>query len=188
MKEVFAEYLEGSFIDYKNEEHKIIVCAVCIDPRDSIETYTNFAAGPIDVDYYMIEKGFCPITKALSIGATICNPDDTYNFEKGKKIAYYRALNNLPVLYSNKPITKTLAKAALVQEIAFIKEFPEKLIKGYKDSKTRYLNRLSAKEQYKELNDEEQFIVDEALKGVNLDKCLKVFKSLEKYNYNDIKK
>ena len=30
MKEIYAEYLESSFLDYKNEEHKIIVCAICV--------------------------------------------------------------------------------------------------------------------------------------------------------------
>lgn len=182
MKEIFAEYLEGSFIDYKNEEHKIIVCAICVDPRDPNTSYINFAVGTVDQDYYMEEKGFCPITKALSIGATICNPEDTYNFEKGKKIAYYRALNNLPVLYSNKPITKTVAKSVLIQEIAFLKEFPEKLIKGYKDSKNRYLKKISAEKEYKELNNEEQVIVNKAFSGLNLEKCLKVFKNLKNYN------
>ena len=112
----------------------------------------------------------------------MCDLCSTYNFEKGKKIAYYRALNSNPVFYSNKLITRTIARAALIQEVAFLKEFPEKLIKGYKDSKNRYLKKISAENEYKKLNNEEQAIVNKAFEGLDLNKCLKVFKNLKNYN------
>lgn len=46
-----------------------------------------------DVDFYdfEIEKGYTRKGRKLSIGYSICNPSDEYNFEQGFKIAKHRA-------------------------------------------------------------------------------------------------
>ena len=186
MKNNVIEYLVDSFVDFKGEEHKVIACAVSNTPDtlDDCELAISYVDGDYaSYDLRQYEK------RIVSVGYSICNPEDTYNEEKGKNIAYRKALKNLsnPVLCPlvNGIINKTLTKALLKQEVKFIKDNPERVIRGYNDSMARYEKRKKTLEEYNALSEEERNLVDREMKENNLKKYSDLANRLK--NYNDQK-
>lgn len=188
MKQNVVEYKVGSFIDFKGLEHKIVACAISNTPEPIYDGYGKLAISYIDGEYsYEDNKQY--VERVVSIGYSVCNPEDTFDENKGKAIAYHKALNNLskPVLCSpvKGVINKTLIKALLNQEIKFISENPERVIKGYNDSKARYEKRKKAEDEYNSLSENERNIVNVAIEQNNLNKYTDLANRLK--NYNDQK-
>lgn len=183
MKNNVIEYLVDSFVDFKGEEHKVIACAISNTPdtTDDCELAISYVYG----DYAEYDRRQY-VKRIVSVGYSVCNPEDTYNEEKGKNIAYHKALGNLsnPVLCSpvNGIINKTLIKALLKQEVKFIKDNPERVIKGYNDSMARYEKRKKTLEEYNSLNENEKNIVNMALEGTGLNKYTDLANKLKNYN------
>ena len=177
MKQDVTEYVVGSFIDFKGEEHKIVACALSQTPETS-NSGESLCIGWADGSYIDNDNAdYAQICRVLTIGISICHPTDTFDLEKGKKNAYQKALNNpsCPTIYAkNKGVINTkLVKAFLEQEINFIKENPERVIKGYNEAKVRFEKKQAIKTELANLTDKEKFFLELA-KEVDVKKCLKL--------------
>lgn len=142
MKEIVT-YKYDSFIDYKGQEHKIIVCAV--SRRVNADICLDNVVGYIGGVYR-------DIPKILSFGVAICNPTDQYNQTQGEKMAYGRAINysndNCPTLLSSHAgfFNDTTVKAIMDNYIEYIKRDPGSVINGYDAAKKKYIEEKELKE------------------------------------------
>lgn len=80
-----TKFAFGEFTDFKGEVHKFVIAAVVrkCNPYTYLETYDNSG----DVIY-----GDKEMEKFMSIGLSICNPEDKYNEKIGMLRAEGRAL------------------------------------------------------------------------------------------------
>lgn len=152
MKE-HIETITSEFVDYKGEKHYFIIAAISqnfpkflnIDKNSSNVKIGNDRT-PVfyEVNEYIEGYGMTEysnsITKSLRIGISICNPVDKFNESIGKAKAIARARMSDPVLFVKNAglINSKVVRALLEQESEYLKNNPELLIKGYKESKLRY--------------------------------------------------
>lgn len=152
MKE-HIETITSEFVDYKGEKHYFIIAAISqnfpkflnIDKNSSNVKIGNDRT-PVfyEVNEYIEGYGTTEysisITKSLRIGISICNPVDKFNESIGKAKAIARARMSDPVLFVKNAglINSKVVRALLEQESEYLKNNPELLIKGYKESKLRY--------------------------------------------------
>ena len=152
MKE-HIETITSEFVDYKGEEHYFIIAAISqnfpkflnIDKNSNNVKIGNDRT-PVfyEVNEYIEGYGTTEysisITKSLRIGISICNPVDKFNESIGKAKAIARARMSDPVLFVKNAglINSKVVRALLEQESEYLKNNPELLIKGYKESKLRY--------------------------------------------------
>lgn len=139
MKKDIVTYKFGSFVNYEGVSQKVIVCAVSKSPC-------------CDEDY---------IVRELYLGLSICNPNDTYDEELGKKIAYSKAVNIDPVLFATFPgiINSSTVDNILNSELEFIKKHPGKYIAGYDEKAKKHFDYDLAMSMFNEMTPEEQKIV-----------------------------
>ena len=116
----------------------------------------------------------------VTIGISVCNPEDVFNEEEGKKIAKAKAdnIDTLPRIYvtSKGIITAELVDAFLKQQAQFFKENPETWIAGYKEAKEKYEKVKIAKETIDNFSEEEKAAFSLAVKGVDLTKYTELAK------------
>lgn len=152
MKE-HIETITSEFVDYKGEKHYFIIAAISqnfpkflnIDKNSNNVKIGNDRT-PVfyEVNEYIEGYGTTEynisITKNLRIGISICNPVDKFNESIGKAKAIARARMSDPVLFVKNAglINSKVVRALLEQESEYLKNNPELLIKGYKESKLRY--------------------------------------------------
>lgn len=152
MKE-HIETITSEFVDYKGEKHYFIIAAISqnfpkflnIDKNSNNVKIGNDRT-PVfyEVNEYIEGYGTTEysisITKSLRIGISICNPVDKFNESIGKAKAIARAKMSDPVLFVKNAglINSKVVRALLEQESEYLKNNPELLIKGYKESKLRY--------------------------------------------------
>lgn len=152
MKE-HIETITSEFVDYKGEKHYFIIAAISqnfpkflnIDKNSNNVKIGNDRT-PVfyEVNEYIEGYGTTEysisITKSLRIGISICNPVDKFNKSIGKAKAIARARMSDPVLFVKNAglINSKVVRALLEQESEYLKNNPELLIKGYKESKLRY--------------------------------------------------
>lgn len=152
MKE-HIETITSEFVDYKGEKHYFIIAAISqnfpkflnIDKNSNNVKISNDRT-PVfyEVNEYIEGYGTTEysisITKSLRIGISICNPVDKFNESIGKAKAIARARMSDPVLFVKNAglINSKVVRALLEQESEYLKNNPELLIKGYKESKLRY--------------------------------------------------
>ena len=152
MKE-HIETITSEFVDYKGEKHYFIIAAISqnfpkflnIDKNSNNVKIGNDRT-PVfyEVNEYIEGYGMTEysnsITKNLRIGISICNPVDKFNESIGKAKAIARARMSDPVLFVKNAglINSKVVRALLEQESEYLKNNPELLIKGYKESKLRY--------------------------------------------------
>lgn len=169
MKEV-VEYLCDSFIDFLGKEHKFVLCAVSRVNKD-IEIYDGSVG-----DY--VESA-----RVLTLGCSICNLNDDYDEELGKKIAYNRAISDkfLPTIVSTLPgvINTAVVTALLRQEADYIKRDPNCVIPGYNEKAKKLKAKKEAEEDYKLLTAEEQLVVECARRGLDLNRYAELAKQLD---------
>lgn len=156
MKE-HIETITSEFIDYKGEKHYFIIAAISQNfPKyldiSKEEAFINKADKttnkciPVfyEVNEYCDGYGMTgytiPVNKSLRIGISVCNPVDKFDKSLGKAKAIGRARMSDPVLVVKNPglINTKVVRALLEQESEYLKNNPELLIKGYKESKLRY--------------------------------------------------
>lgn len=169
MKEV-VEYLCDSFVDFLGKEHKFVLCALS-QVKEDVEVYDGETGA-----YY-------ESARVLTIGCSVCNLNDDYDEELGKKIAYNRAKSEkyIPTLVSTMPgvINTGLVQALLRQEADYIKRDPNCVISGYNEKKHKLEARQAAEEDYKLLTAEEQKLVEAAKKGFDLSRYAELAKRLD---------
>ena len=186
MTQNVVEYLIDSFIDFKGQEHKIVACALSQvpEPYDSdyvlsigrLNTTTN------EMDY---DSGFTEICRKVSIGISICHPTDKFNEETGKTKAYNKALHDskCSTIYTSSRgvISKALVQTLLKQEIEFLKENPDRIIKGYSQEKAKFDKKQTLKNKIKNLSTKERLVIDLVTKeNVNVLGCLDLIKEAKK--------
>lgn len=182
MNRDIVEYLEDSFIDYKGIEHKLVACAVSTSPKAA---YDTLAVGWADEGWQLDEDAtICnKIVRTVTVAIAVCNPDDQYDLEKGKRCAYNKAINQvgeLPTLYAahHGIISTPVVKAFLQQEMKFSKDNPELLIPGYNNSKARWEAAQAFEKEVNDLGPLEKHVVDLFRSGIDIEKYSNIAKKL----------
>lgn len=186
MTQNVVEYLIDSFIDFKGQEHKIVACALSQVP-EPYDDYYVLSIGRLntmtnEMDY---DSGFTEICRKVSIGISICHPTDKFNEETGKTKAYNKALHDpkCSTIYTSSRgvISKALVQTLLKQEIEFLKENPDRIIKGYSQEKAKFDKKQTLKNKIKNLSTKERLVIDLATKeNVNVQGCLDLIKEAKK--------
>lgn len=150
MKE-HVEVIKDSFEDFAGKTHHYVIAAVSVLVYDSIGYLGD--NGDISIE---------PMTKGLSLGISICNPEDEFNEELGVLKAVGRAKKSIPVIYTSKSglINTKTVRALLEQESEFLKNNPEKFIKGYEDAKSRHERNIQANTLKNNFNELENKVVE----------------------------
>ena len=149
-----TQFIHDSFVDYKGKEHHFVICAYSkllpktfkeaegiefdADKDDHVETFAVSYA-----DSYGCLDNYDKVVKSVSIGVSICNPEDEFNYVIGCKKAQARAKNSNATLYATKSgmINTTMVTGLLTQEAEYLKNNPDAYIKGYEESKRAYLEK-----------------------------------------------
>lgn len=184
MKE-HIETITDSFVDYKGGIHHFVIAAI----SSELPTTYNKSQVTYGVNGYIEDCGIgaflCDVTKKVCIGIAICNPEDPFNEEIGKKKAIARAKTAKPALLAvNKGyINKHVVQGLLRQESEYIKNNPHLYIKGYSDMEKAYKKRLRMKDFEEGLNEIEKQIlfrlkehpsfIEDAIEYLIYDKCQK---------------
>lgn len=122
MKKV--EYIVDSFKDFTGEERQFVMAAV------SIEVCIEEDGDITDNDM-----------KVLSIGVSVCRPDDEFNETLGKTIAEGKATkyrNHALYAVDAGLINETMVKALLQQEAEYFKVNPGRYLAGYDRDAEKY--------------------------------------------------
>ena len=179
MKQDIAIYKVDSFVDYAGREHKLVACALSQSPDNSERTLKVGWADVKDVlcsDCHIYND----VYRLVTLGIAICNPEDEFDLEVGKKTAYNKAAHreDLPRLYATSKgmITQDLVEAFINTQLKFYKENPEALIPGYNEAARKYKLIQQAKADIANLTGDDKVIFDLAVKGVNFMKSLDLAK------------
>lgn len=186
MKQDIAVYQTDSFVDFEGKEHKIVACALSQSPSSPF-----LKVGWVNEDDCLDDTDalYHNIYRMVTIGIAICNPDDEYNEEAGKRIARNKAANieNLPRIYATDKgiITKELVDAFLKQQIRFFKENPGTLIPGYDEAQRNRNHLQNVQREIEQMSDSEKTAFDLAVRGVDLSRFTTLAKVYKKGLKND---
>lgn len=144
----YTDFIVDSFVDYQGIEHHFVIASYSQTlPKNKREFFDGSAINPDEeVEHYVMAYSKCDsyevakVLKSLSLGISICNPEDEFNVEVGKAKALARAKCNTPVLYATKPgvINTTMVQALMKQEAEYLKNNPDAYIKGYAKAAAKY--------------------------------------------------
>lgn len=126
MKKV--EYIVDSFKDFTGAERQFVMAAVSIHGEPDI--YIEEDGDIIDND-----------EKVLSIGVSVCRPDDEFNEALGKTIAEGKATkyrNHALYAVDAGLINETMVRALLQQEAEYFKVNPGRYLAGYDRDAEKY--------------------------------------------------
>lgn len=115
-----VEFITGTFTDFTGRERNYVMAAVSMPEND----------------------GFDLDDKVLSIGVSVCRPNDAYNKELGIKIATGKARKYRDhALYTTDKglINGTMVKALLEQEAKYFENNPGRYLAGYNSDMKKYL-------------------------------------------------
>ena len=132
MKKV--EYIVDSFKDFTGAERQFVMAAVSIHGEP--EVYIEEDGDIIDNDM-----------KVLSIGVSVCRPNDEFNETLGKTIAKGKATkyrNHALYAVDAGLINETMVKALLQQEAEYFKVNPGRYLAGYDAEKYRRSERIES--------------------------------------------
>lgn len=168
-----VQYIIDSFIDFEGKEHKFVIAAVstilptkCKNSNFPFDKELENNDLFYDVDIYVEDYGMCDtyatVVKEVSLGYSICNPEDDFNEEIGKLKAYHRALCSKDKLFVTKAgmINSPMVEGLLKQEAEYLKSNPGSRIKGYKEKELKYNEQNKLRKELETLNDEQLVIMD----------------------------
>ena len=149
--------LKDKFVDYAGKEHQFVIAAIkgaLKDPNTSSTFVVKITNGAGEV--------LGDVQAGLRIGVSICNPVDEFSEKVGTLKAIARAKKSDIALYAAHPgqMSDNLIRTYLAQEAEYIKENPEKYIKGYNDAKARFLKHQEMEKVKKNFTDIEKVIVE----------------------------
>lgn len=149
--------LKDKFVDYAGKEHQFVIVATKVALKNTDYDYpfaVKVANGAGEV--------LGDVQVGLQIGVSICNPVDEFSEKVGILKAAARAKNSDIVLYAAHPgqMSDNLIRTYLAQEAGYIKENPEKYIKGYNDAKARFLKHQEMENVKENFTDIEKVIVE----------------------------
>lgn len=150
--------LKDKFIDYAGKEHQFVIAAIKVTLKNTNSSYPlvmNIVNGISEELLGCVQVG-------LQIGVSICNPVDKFSEKVGILKALARAKNSDIALYAAHPgqMNDNLIRTYLAQEAEYIKKNPEKYIKGYNDSKARFLKHQEMEQVKENFTDIEKVIVE----------------------------
>lgn len=179
-------YVVDSFINYKGIEQKFILCVKTTECESAIFEFNENDDFITIIDDTIGNDDYYSGIRNLHIGVAICNPNDEFNEEIGKKIALGKAESSIPKLISTEPgiINNAVVQALIQQEINYIKNNPGRFIPGYDEAVDKIKKKDKVISEIKNLNNDEAIIVEAALNGVNLSKCMKLASKITKSEYN----
>lgn len=149
--------LKDKFVDYAGKEHQFVIVATKVALKDTgscsafVVKLTNGTG-----------EGIGNVQVGLQIGVSICNPVDEFSEKVGTLKAIARAKKSDIALYAAHPgqMSDNLIRTYLAQEAEYIKENPEKYIKGYNDAKARFLKHQEMEKVRENFTDIEKVIVE----------------------------
>lgn len=154
-----VEYRVDSFVDFTGMERKFVMVAL-----------SQEVCAEIDPDTENWDEDALLSDKCLSIGVSVCQPEDEFDENMGVQIALGKArkLHN-HALYSTDPglINRGVVNALLDREVAFFKQCPGKYLKGYDTAKAIYEEGRKMVELEASLSDEERTCLDTLLTSKN---------------------
>lgn len=151
----YVEVIKDSFSDFAGKEHQFVVSAVT-DLYDESDT---------SIAIMGVQDGTTAIVasskKGLHIGISICNPEDKFDEKTGVIKATARAKNSPICMASNEGglLTPPVIKAILNQVATYIKENPGDFIKGYEESKAKYLKKVEMEHLKENFSEVEKIVV-----------------------------
>ena len=179
MKQI-ETYLVDSYVDFKGQEKKVVMCAVSREAKGLVIA-RDFDGMVSRQDLNGDENLF----RQVSFGFSVCDPRDEFNLEVGKKIAMQKALNYdklyVRTIWSNAPglINEHTVDALLESEMERFQTNPEKYITDYKKQEERYFEDLSLVDEYDSLDPKSKYVVDAIIgKDVDVDYCTKLANNL----------
>lgn len=145
MKDII-EFYSYLFKNYKNE---VVPVVVCVKSEKIVNTTEHtFSAS------WNFEGLGEPLFRAVSIGISVYNSADTWDYGKGCEIAEKKADKSNPVLYTaassviTENVMESLAKAAFIK----FEDNPDSVIHGYSKMKAKYDAENSRKTELYKLN------------------------------------
>lgn len=149
--------LKDKFVDYAGKEHQFVIAATksaLKDPNASSPFVVKITNGAGEV--------LGDVQAGLQIGVSICNPVDEFSEKVGTLKAIARAKKSDIALYAAHPgqMSDNLIRTYLAQEAEYVKENPEKYIKGYNDAKARFLKHQEMEKVKENFTDIEKVIVE----------------------------
>lgn len=126
------EYRIGEFIDFAGRARKYVVAAVS-ELVDCACVTTVTQDGNLIMD---------DVVKKLSLGFAICNPEDKWDEELGKKIALGKAIKRpARVMYASHAgmINTEVVNALINQEMKYAEKAPSTVFKGYETAERKWM-------------------------------------------------
>ena len=167
--------IRDKIIDFEGKEHQFIIAAI----KETFKTPLILAQRE---ENEAIFTGISDIKAIVKMGIAICNPMDTFNNKIGFLKAMERASNGDIAICSvhSQQITDDLINTYLLQEAEYIKNNPDKFIKGYKDAKNRYVKRQEMKQLEENWTLIEKAIIDTKKSKSFLDNIQNIIEFLSK--------
>ena len=125
------EYRIGEFTDFAGRTRKYVVAAV------SELVNCGCVTTMINTNLMMEE-----VVKKLSLGFAICNPNDEWNEELGKRIALGKAIKHpARVMYTSHAgmINTEVVNALINQEMKYAEKAPSTVFKGYETAEKKWI-------------------------------------------------
>lgn len=155
--------LKDKFTDYAGVEHQFVVAVRKVNLKNYDSEFTNITS--FDDDDEVIGE----VRTGLQVGIAICNPVDEYDENTGILKALGRAKKAECSLYSTFPgqLGKAVMQAYLEQEVQYIKNNPDKYIKGYNEAKEKFFKAKEMEKLKNNLTDTEKEIIENVKKNPN---------------------
>ena len=125
------EYRIGEFIDFAGRTRKYIVAAVS-------ELVDDACVTTLIQDTIIMDE----VVKKLSLGFAICNPEDKWDEELGKKIALGKAIKRpARIMYASHAgmINTEVVNALINQEMKYAEKAPSTVFKGYETAERKWI-------------------------------------------------
>lgn len=165
--------IKDKFVDYAGQEHVFILAAIKEPIRDSYKT-PQVIRFTVPDDIYQTIIGPCNnscsignVRAGLKIGISICNPVDEFDENLGITKAVGRARKAKASIFAefSGQLGENLIRCYLAQEAKYIKDHPEKVIKGYKEAEKKYLLNKEMTKVADNFTEIEKCIVEETKKN-----------------------
>lgn len=143
----YTDFIVDSFVDYQGIEHHFVIASYSQTlPKNEKEFFDDTDTPDAEVSHYVMSYTdydsyeTAKVLKSLSLGISICNPEDEFNVEVGKAKALARAKCSTPMLFATKPgvINTTMVQALMKQEAEYLKNNPDAYIRGYAEAAAKY--------------------------------------------------
>jgi hypothetical protein len=125
------EYRFGEFVDFAGRQRKYVVAAVSeLINCGCVTTMIN--------DNLIMDE----VVKKLSLGFAICNPEDKWDEELGKRIALGKAMKRpARVLYVSHAgmINTNVVNTLINQEMKYVEKAPSTVFKGYETAEKKWI-------------------------------------------------